>query len=76
MSERDSLEAFCDGASKAISAAKELAVTTKNPEWTNAEQTLDVMRDGCKKLFDMKAMNRFETLMACSLKSNPKGMFN
>ena len=76
MSERDSINAFCDGAAKAISAAKELAAATNNPEWVTAGATLDAMRVGAKKLFDMKAMTRFETLMASSLKANPKGFLN
>ena len=76
MSERDSINAFCDGAAKAISAAKELAIETKNTEWITSGATLDAMRIGVKKLFDMKAMTRFETLMAANLKSNPKGFLN
>jgi hypothetical protein len=76
MSERDSMNAFIDGAAKAISAAKELAKATKNPEWINVAETLEAMRIGCRKLFDMKSMSRFETLMAASLKANPRGFLN
>lgn len=76
MSERDSINAFIDGASKAISAANELAKETQNPEWINAASTLEAMRIGVKKLFDMKAMTRFETLMAANLKANPKGIIH
>lgn len=69
MSEKDSINDFCDGAKICISAAKELASATQNPEWVTIAETLDAMRLGGKQLFDMKAMSRLETLMAASIKS-------
>lgn len=71
MSERETMEAFCEGCKKSASAARELATETLNPEWDLVAVTLESMSVGGKKLADMKAMNRFETLMATSIKSTP-----
>lgn len=76
MSERDTMEAFLDGADKSIGAARELLKETGNPDWESVIANLQAMRDGGKKLADMKAMSRFETLMAAELKANPKGLLN
>ena len=58
------------------SAARELAKECTNPEWDAIAETLDAMRIGGKKLANMKAMSRLETLMAASLKANPKEFLN
>jgi hypothetical protein len=76
MSEKDSIDAFVDGAKRAISAAKELAKKRNEPEWITIAETLNAMAHGGKKLSEMKAISRFENLMACSLKANPKGFLN
>lgn len=76
MSERDSINAFIDGARMAISAAKEIAEEHKSSEWMTVAETLEAMRQGGKKLSEMRSMSRFETLMAASLKSNPKGLLH
>ncbi len=75
MSEKESLEAFLDGAKLAYSAAMELAKEDV-AEWENIASTMRALHDGCKKLYDMKAMSRFETLMATNLKANPKGFIH
>ena len=71
MNDRETMQAFIDGAKKAASAARELAVACDDPSWETVAATLDSMRIGGKKLADMKAMSRFETLMAANLKSTP-----
>ncbi len=71
MNERDSMNAFIDGSKKAACAARELAAECDNPEWATVATTLDAMRDGAQKLFDMRAMSRLETLMAANLKTKP-----
>ncbi len=76
MTERDTMEAINDGLLKCSSAARELASTVQDTGWSDVAQTLDSFRHGIKKLADMRAMSRFETLMACSLKSNPKEHLN
>ena len=76
MSERESLEAFVEGAKKCASAARELASETKNPEWADIAGLLDSMRDGGEKLSRMKSMSRLETLMAANIKMNPSGILN
>ena len=76
MSERDTMNAFVDGANKAASAARELAKECNNPEWETVASTLTAMRDGGQKLANMRSMSRIETMMATNLKSNPKGFLN
>ena len=76
LNERETMQHFVDGGKKAISAAKELAKSTANPDWINAAETLEAMVEGCQKLADMRSMNRLETLMAASLKANPKGFIH
>ena len=75
MSERESLEAFLDGAKLAYSAAMELSANDA-PEWENIATTMRALHDGCKQLYDMKSMSRFETLMAASIKANPNGFIH
>lgn len=76
MNERETMESIREGLSKSTSAARELAKKCHNPEWNDVADTLDAFRDGIKQLADMRAMSRFETLMACSLKANPKEFLN
>lgn len=76
MSERETMEAFIEGAKKSASAARELAKETQDPHWLNVAGTLESMSDGGQKLANMKSMNRLETLMAASIKANPKGFLN
>ncbi len=76
MTERDTMEAILDGLLKSASAAREFANVARDEQWNEVATTLDAFRHGIKQLADMRAMSRFETLMACSLKSNPKGHLN
>lgn len=76
MSEKDTMESIREGLLKSASAARELAGVVKDKQWTDVANTLDAFRQGIKQLADMRAMSRFETLMACSLKSNPKEHLN
>lgn len=71
MNERETMETFCDGLGKCASAARELAIACNNPEWDSVAGTLEAICVGGKKLADMKAMNRLETLMAANIKSTP-----
>lgn len=71
MTEGETMESFCDGLSMCASAARELATECQNPEWADIANTLDAMKDGGKKLLNMKAMSRLETLMATNLKTTP-----
>lgn len=69
MSERESIEAFVDGAKKASSAAHELAREFNDPDWIETARMLDAMRVNGIKLSEMKSMNRLETLMAANMKT-------
>lgn len=71
MTEKDTIDSFCEGAKKAQLAALELAKECDNPEWATVALTLEAMAVGGKKLYNMKAMSRFETLMAANMKSAP-----
>ncbi len=71
MNESDTINAFVDGAKKAACAARELANELDSVEWGNMAVVLESMREGGKKLYDMKAMSRFETLMAANMKAAP-----
>ena len=71
MNERETMEAFCEGLRKCASAGRELAKECKNEEWAIIAVTLESMIDGGRKLADMKAMNRLETLMAANIKAAP-----
>jgi hypothetical protein len=68
MSERESLEAFVEGAKKSASAARELAKLCANGDWSNLAEVLDAMRVNGVKLSQMKSMSRVETLMAANIK--------
>lgn len=70
MSEKDTIRAFSDGARKACYAARELANELNSAEWLNVAMTLEAMEDGGRKLYDMKQMSRFETLMAANMKAS------
>lgn len=69
MSENESMEAFIDGAKKASSAAREMAVEYTDPEWHDTAAMLDAMRVNGVKLSQMKSMTRFETAMAMQMKT-------
>jgi len=71
MNERETMEAFVDGAKKAASAAKELAKACDSPEWENVVTTLNALRDGGRQLANMRSMSRLETLMAANMKTAP-----
>ena len=71
MTERETMEAFVDGARKAASAARELSIACDDPSWETVAGTLDAMRHGGKQLMDMKSMSRLETLMAANMKAAP-----
>lgn len=76
MSEKDTMESIREGLKKSASCAREMAVTCEDKAWSDIAKTLDAFRQGIKQLSDMRAMSRFETLMATSLKQNPKGFLN
>lgn len=76
MSERDTMESIADGLLKSSSAARELAKECDDPQWKDVAETLDAFRQGIKQLANMRSMSRFETLMATSLKANPKEFLN
>lgn len=69
MTERESMEAFVEGAKKCASAARELAVACSDPEWEETAGMLDAMRVNGVKLSQMKSMSRLETLMAANMKT-------
>lgn len=71
MTERETMEAFLDGSSKAASAARELATECDDPSWATVAETLDALRVGGKQLADMRSMSRLETLMAANMKTAP-----
>lgn len=68
MNERESIEAFIEGAKKAASAAREMASVFSDPEWEQTAMMLDAMRINGVKLSEMKSMSRLETLMAANIK--------
>lgn len=70
MNERETMEAFCEGARKAASAARELAKDCDDPEWAERANFLDMIRENGIKLANMRAMSRLETLMAANIKSS------
>jgi hypothetical protein len=76
MTERESLEAFCEGAKKAASAARELAMECQDAHWEGYAVLLDSLRQGGMQLSEMRSMSRLETLMAASIKANPAGVLN
>jgi len=69
MSERESIEAFIEGAKKASSAAREMAKEYNDPEWEETARMLDGMRVNGVQLSGMRGMSRLETLMAASIKT-------
>ncbi len=68
MTETETIAAFCDGASKAISAAKELVKETGNASWMDIASVLENMKESGYKLAHMKAMRGFEQDAAIKLK--------
>lgn len=72
MSERESMEAFVDGAKKAAYAARELAKELDSADWVAAADMLEAIRDSGVQLSRMRSMSRFETLMAASMKTGSK----
>lgn len=69
MSEYDTIYAFCDGANKAISAARELARDSGNSSWEQIAHILTGMRDNGYRLAHMKDMTKSERENALALKS-------
>jgi hypothetical protein len=69
MSEKESIEAFVDGAKRAASAARELAKDTGTKEWLETANFLDAMRENGMKLANMRSMTAFETKQAIALKT-------
>lgn len=76
MSEKETMESIREGLKKSASAARELASACEDKQWSDVAETLDAFRQGIKHLADMRSMTRFETLMAASLKANPKEYLN
>lgn len=72
MSETETIVAFCDGAKKSISAARELAQDTGNPVWMQIAQRLDDLRQSGYQLAHMKAMRKAEIETAIDLKLGKK----
>jgi len=68
MSERESIEAFVEGAKKAASAAREMAAEFHDKEWEDTAVMLDGMRVNGTKLSGMRGMSRLETLMGANIK--------
>jgi len=68
MSERESIEAFIEGAKKASSAAREMAGVFDDKEWEDTALMLDGIRVNGVKLSQMRSMSRLETLMAAEIK--------
>lgn len=71
MNEKDSMNAFLDGARRACFAARELAKELQNPDWETVAVTLECMAVNGQKLFHAKSMSRLETLMAAQMKIDP-----
>ena len=69
MSERESIEAFIEGAKKAASAAREMAATFDDKEWEDTAQMLDGIRINGVKLSQMRGMSRLEAMMAANIKT-------
>jgi len=69
MSERESIEAFIEGAKKAASCAREMAKEYSDPEWEDTAKMLDGMRVNGVQLSGMRGMSRLETLMAANMKT-------
>ena len=69
MNDKESREAFVEGALKASSAAREMAKEYADPEWEETAAMLDGMRVNGVKLFGMQAMSRIETMMAANIKT-------
>ena len=69
MSEKDSVTAFCEGAGKAASAARELARMNSDVEWAHLAETFECMRENVVTLSRMKSMSRTEQLQALNIKS-------
>ena len=76
MSERETLEAFSEGAKKAASAARELAKETQNSAWLDTANVLESICQGGLQLSNMRSMSRLETLMAANIKADPKKFIN
>lgn len=68
MTERESIEAFIEGAKKAASSAREMAITFDDKEWEDTARMLDGMRVNGVQLSQMRGMSRLETLMAAEIK--------
>lgn len=68
MNERETIEAFIEGAKKASSAAREMADAFDDNEWEQTACMLDGMRINGVKLSQMRGMSRLETLMAANIK--------
>lgn len=72
MSERESINAFADGAFKAYYAAMELAKVTNDKDWIGIATMLEGMRVNVLKLADMRSISRIENMMAANLKLGKK----
>jgi hypothetical protein len=68
MTERESIEAFVEGAKKAASCAREMAAEFDDKDWEDTARMLDGMRVNGVKLSQMRGMSRLETMMAANIK--------
>lgn len=69
MNERESVEAFVEGAKSAASAAREMAKEFTDPEWLETANMLDAICRSGVELSKMRSMSRLETMMAANIKT-------
>lgn len=68
VSEYEALQKLCEGLKKSASCARELAALMNDPSWSDTAQALDVMRENCRKLAQMRSMTKMEVEQALNLK--------
>lgn len=76
MNEQETMEIFCECSSKFAFSIRKLAKIWNRFELTYFAETAECMKGAGVRLNNMKSMSKLETLMACSLKSNPKEFLN
>lgn len=70
MSERESMQSFCNGLRKSASCAREMARMFSDPSWEETAKLLDGMRENGLALSKMRAMTRIDVDHAINLKTN------
>lgn len=71
MTEKEAMTMFMDGARRAASCAKELAIACDNKEWDEIVEQIAAIRDNGWTLSRMKAMTKTELEQGIALKLNP-----